>query len=150
MATNLGSDQSPGARFHWELCNLDVRIWEIFPCGIQNPDCWNPDFSRLFTVTCYETKMAACISRCSILMILWKKRGIANSQGLQLQTRNPLSCWPLESGIQNKESGIQYLKSGIHSIESRIQDCPGLPYLQRCRATKLQNWLHFGFYLHKG
>ena len=29
------------------------------------------------------------------------------------------------------ESGIQYQGSGIHSMESRIQDCPGFPYMGR-------------------
>ena len=29
------------------------------------------------------------------------------------------------------ESGIQYPGSGIHSMESRIQDCPGFPYMGR-------------------
>ena len=50
---------------------------------------------------------------------------------------NPESQNP-ESRIQNPESRIQnptftdkYLKSGIHSVESRIQDCPGLPYMGR-------------------
>ena len=37
--------------------------------------------------------------------------------------RNPLCL--------NPESGIQYPESGIHSMESRIQDCPGFPYMGR-------------------
>ena len=30
-----------------------------------------------------------------------------------------------------KESEIQYLESEIHWAESRIQDCPGFPYMGR-------------------
>ena len=39
------------------------------------------------------------------------------------------SFWNLESTVL--ESGIQYPGSGIHSMESRIQDCPGFPYMGR-------------------
>ena len=35
--------------------------------------------------------------------------------------------WNPESTVL--ESGIQYPESGIHSMESRIQDCPGFPYM---------------------
>ena len=36
------------------------------------------------------------------------------------------------SSFWNPEStGIQYPESGIHSMESRIQDCPGFPYMGR-------------------
>ena len=37
------------------------------------------------------------------------------------------SFWNPESTVL--ESGIQYPESGIHSMESRIQDCPGFPYM---------------------
>ena len=33
--------------------------------------------------------------------------------------------------IQNPSFTDKYLESGIHSVESRIQDCPGLPYMGR-------------------
>ena len=39
------------------------------------------------------------------------------------------SFWNPESTVL--ESGIQYPGSGIHSMESRIQDCPGFPYMGR-------------------
>ena len=39
------------------------------------------------------------------------------------------SFWNPESTVL--ESGIQYPESGIHSMESRIQDCPGFPYMGR-------------------
>ena len=38
------------------------------------------------------------------------------------------SFWNPESVL---ESGIQYPESGIHRMESRIQDCPGFPYMGR-------------------
>ena len=37
--------------------------------------------------------------------------------------------WNPESTVL--ESGIQYPESGIHRMESRIQDCPGFPYMGR-------------------
>ena len=43
---------------------------------------------------------------------------------------NPESQNP-ESRIQNPSFTDKYLESGIHSVESRIQDCPGLPYMGR-------------------
>ena len=39
------------------------------------------------------------------------------------------SFWNPESTVL--ESGIQYPESGIHRMESRIQDCPGFPYMGR-------------------
>ena len=39
------------------------------------------------------------------------------------------SFWNPESTVL--ESGIQCPGSGIHSMESRIQDCPGFPYMGR-------------------
>ena len=39
------------------------------------------------------------------------------------------SFWNPESTVL--ESGIQVPGSGIHSMESRIQDCPGFPYMGR-------------------
>ena len=39
------------------------------------------------------------------------------------------SFWNPESTVL--ESGIQYPESGIHSMESRIQHCPGFPYMGR-------------------
>ena len=67
---------------------------------------------------------------------------------------NPKS-WALESGILLKESGIPQksgihnpnstdkdrnppLLSGIHSVESRIQDCPGFPYVGRQEVVGLK------------
>ena len=46
--------------------------------------------------------------------------------------RNPTNDWNPESRIQvlQKNSGIQCLESGIHGEESRIQDCPGFPYMR--------------------
>ena len=46
------------------------------------------------------------------------------------------SFWNLESTVL--ESGIQYQESGIHSMESRIQDCPGFPYMGRICALSQQ------------
>ena len=51
--------------------------------------------------------------------------------------RNPENecSWNLEYSSRNPEffllfeSGILYLESGIHGVESRIQDCPGFPFL---------------------
>ena len=37
--------------------------------------------------------------------------------------------WNPESTVL--ESGIQYPECGINSMESRIQDCPGFPYMGR-------------------
>ena len=49
--------------------------------------------------------------------------GIHNSaQGI----RNPLSNISIDM-----QSGIYYLEPGIHDVESRIQDCLGLPYMER-------------------
>ena len=42
------------------------------------------------------------------------------------------SFWNPESTAL--ESGIQYPGSGIQSMESRIQDCPGFPYMGRSLA----------------
>ena len=127
----LGSDQSPGARFHWELCNLDVGIWEIFPCGIQNPECWNPDFSRLFTVPYYETKMAACTGRCSILMILWKKKGHCE------QSRTSAPDWEsiilLTIGIWNPKQGVWNPESKILNPQHRVQNSR-LSWITLCTA----------------
>ena len=43
--------------------------------------------------------------------------------------KNLALFWNPESTVL--ESGIQYPESGIHSMESRIQDCPGFPYMGR-------------------
>ena len=59
--------------------------------------------------------------------ILLMKSGI-----LGFAFRNPTDDWNPESRIQvlQKNSGIQCLESGIHGEESRIQDCPGFPYMR--------------------
>ena len=44
------------------------------------------------------------------------------------------SFWNPESTVL--ESGIQYPESGIHSMESRIQDCPGFPYMGRVKGNQ--------------
>ena len=45
---------------------------------------------------------------------------------------------PEKNGIQLfLESGIQYPESGIHNMESRIQDCPGFPYMGRLVSSLL-------------
>ena len=44
------------------------------------------------------------------------------------------SFWNPESTVL--ESGIQYPESGIHSMESRIQDCPGFPYMGRAKGNQ--------------
>ena len=85
--------------------------------GFQNPGdlcLWNPKSQEIF----------AC--------------GIRNPESSALKSVMQLkkSKIPLTTGIQNtssadKESGIQYPESGIDSVESRIQDCPGLPYMVR-------------------
>ena len=41
------------------------------------------------------------------------------------------SFWNPESTVL--ESGIRNPESGIHSMKSRIQDCPGFPYMGRGR-----------------
>ena len=43
--------------------------------------------------------------------------------------KNLALFWNPESTVL--ESGNQYTESGIHSMESRIQDCPGFPYMGR-------------------
>ena len=48
------------------------------------------------------------------------------------------SFWNPESTVL--ESGIQYPESGIHSMESRIQDCPGFPYMGRL-SSRVEAWL---------
>ena len=48
------------------------------------------------------------------------------------------SFWNPESTVL--ESGIQYPGSGIHSMESRIQDCPGFPYMGRQGELMLANF----------
>ena len=61
--------------------------------------------------------------------------------------RENQESWVLESGIELRESGIPVtigiqnpsstdkywnpVQSGIHGVESRIQDCPGFPYMGR-------------------
>ena len=70
--------------------------------------------------------------------------GFAPCKGIQIPESGKILL--MESGIQLKEYGIPlkiviqnpsstdkywnpYLESGIHSVESRIQDCPGFPYI---------------------
>ena len=48
------------------------------------------------------------------------------------------SFWNPESTVL--ESGIQYPESGIHSMESRIQDCPGFPYMGQL-SSRVEAWL---------
>ena len=46
--------------------------------------------------------------------------------------RNPTNAWNPESKFRwSTKTGIQYLESGIHGVESRIQNCPGFPYMGR-------------------
>ena len=56
----------------------------------------------------------------------------------KIRTRNEVrrkALKPEKNGIQLFwESAIQYPESGIHSMESRIQDCPGFPYMGRLIA----------------
>ena len=54
------------------------------------------------------------------------------------------SFWNPESTVL--ESGIQYPESGIHSMESRIQDCPGFPYMGRIICQIEPKPLQFGFF----
>ena len=51
------------------------------------------------------------------------------------------SFWNPESTVL--ESGIQYPGSGIHSMASRIQDCPGFPYMGRCQGNALAEMCKF-------
>ena len=92
---------------------MEFRIWEIFACGIQNPEKLLLEESRF-------REMFAC--------------GIRNPESSALRSVVQLkkSKIPLTTGIQNtisadKESGIQYPEFGIDSVESRIHDCIGLP-----------------------
>ena len=41
----------------------------------------------------------------------------------------------------NPESTV--LESGIHSMASRIQDCPGFPYMGRCQGNTLAEMCKF-------
>ena len=50
------------------------------------------------------------------------------------------SFWNPESTVL--ESGIQYPESGIHSMESRIQDCPGFPYMGRYVNVPLNRFIN--------
>ena len=50
------------------------------------------------------------------------------------------SFWNPESTVL--ESGIQYPESGIHSMESRIQDCPGFPYMGRYVNVLLNRFIN--------
>ena len=54
------------------------------------------------------------------------------------------SFWNPESTVL--ESGIQYPESGIHSMESRIQDCPGFPYMGWIICQIEPKPLQFGFF----
>ena len=60
----------------------------------------------------------------------------------EYSSRNPEYHQRLESRIQVplKKTGIQYLESWIHSVESRIQDCPGFPYIGR--AMIATEWIN--------
>ena len=48
----------------------------------------------------------------------------------RVYSRVSVTRW-LSHGFKAPSTGIQYLVSGIHRVESRIQDCPGLPYMGR-------------------
>ena len=48
------------------------------------------------------------------------------------------------SSFWNPESTV--LESGIHSMESRIQDCPGFPYMQGASLTVNGGHLDFWMY----
>ena len=45
--------------------------------------------------------------------------------------RNPTKDWIPESNVPLTKTGNQYWESGIRSAESRIQDCPGFPYMRQ-------------------
>ena len=45
--------------------------------------------------------------------------------------RNPTNDWIPESNVPLTKAGNQYWESGIQRAESRIQDCPGFPYMGR-------------------
>ena len=53
------------------------------------------------------------------------------------------SFWNPESTVL--ESGIQYSGSGIHSMESRIQDCPGFPYMGRAEIFEKVSFYPYNF-----
>ena len=55
------------------------------------------------------------------------------------------SFWDPESTVL--ESGIQYPESGIHIMESRIQDCPGFPYMGRFLARLNFGLTNKGFHI---
>ena len=63
----------------------------------------------------------------------------------EYHSRNPESHERLKSRIQVllTNTGIQYQESGIHGVESRIQDCPGFPYMGRHTAEVRFRWKIF-------
>ena len=65
---------------------------------------------------------------------LWNPDSCALKSGTS-KNPDPTFYSNSESKFHWQESGIQYLESGIPSVESRIQDCPGFPYIGR--AVKL-------------
>ena len=60
-----------------------------------------------------------------------KESGIART----IKIQNP--------SFTDKYTGIQYQESGIHGVESRIQDCPGFPYMGRHTAKVRFRWKIF-------
>ena len=63
----------------------------------------------------------------------------------KIRTRKRSAKKSIKTGKKNGiqlflESGIQYPESGIHSMQSRIQDCPGFPYMGRS-VTLNQDYL---------
>ena len=47
---------------------------------------------------------------------------------------NPTNDWKVVQGLLTN-TGIQYLEYRILSVDSRIQDCPGFPYIWRLEQT---------------
>ena len=82
------------------------------------------------------SKFKQCIAPCQVRESGILGFGIRNTA----QTRNPESHGRLESRIQVllTKTGIQCLESGIHGLESRIQDCPGFPYMGRSVVIDLR------------
>ena len=68
--------------------------------------------------------------------ILLVESGIGENFAFEFRFWNPeYSSRNSQSQSRNHvlltNTGIRYLESGIHSVESRIQDCPGFPYMGR-------------------
>ena len=110
-----------------------------------------------FLVTGKLAKVGKVVSQINFFMKIWPGFGFfcdtkrtffiasckeIRNPGLwnpEYSSRNPEAHWRLEFRIQIPltKTGIQYLKSGIHGVESRIQDCLGIPYMERFRSSKI-------------